>query len=583
MTRLGHDEFDTDVIIIGGGPIGLTTACALAHHGVSFRLFEKRRDNRRYSRANNLWARPQELLASIGLRDALAEKSYRITRVNTLLNGRPVDPIDIADVPSPYGPVLYSGQDVIEATLSEQIVARGGTVERGCRVTGFEQDAHGVTVTVANVSEQDDLETGGRGQQLRCRYLIGADGSEGFVRKQLGLDFVPEKLPNCMNRQVDARLSWRRSTDKDHLWFFYYPRGFCGVLPVWEGYHRLFFLADDTGIPDRDPTLEEIQAIAREVTEDETLTLTDPIWLTHSRFQHGAAPHYSSGRVFLVGDAGHLSLPVGGQGMNAGLHDAVGLAWRLAMALDGAAQPILLESYEAERGGEHRRLDGQQKRGFDNSVYRGPIKDAAMDLAARVLPNIGALIQGSADLQQLTVAYPASPLNEDRLSGLGDLLRRRAPKAGERAPDADVIAADGSSTTIFSHLYNPDGWSWGWSLLAFDGRKAEAMPELRSALSAARPWAWLRPRLILAAAVAGPDDPVALSDLDSVAHAAYGIDSMPALVLVRPDGHIAFRGPADRPERLSAYCRKIFGDRTSGSGEPVTQRAGAALCQGESS
>ena len=112
-----------------------------------------------------------------------------------------------------------------------------------------------------------------------------------------------------MNRQVDARLSWRRSTDFDHLWFFYYPRGFCGVLPVWGGYHRLFFLADDAGIPDRDPTLEEMQAIAREVTRDETLTLTDPIWLTHSRFQHGATAHYAKDRVLLVGDAGHLSLP----------------------------------------------------------------------------------------------------------------------------------------------------------------------------------------------------------------------------------------------------------------------------------
>ncbi|MGY3452088.1 FAD-dependent monooxygenase [Bradyrhizobium sp. USDA 4353] len=578
MTTIANDQFDADVIIIGGGPIGLTTACALAHHGVSFRLFEKRRDHKPHSRANNLWARPQELLASIGLRDALAEKSYRITQVNTMLNGRPVDPIDIADVPSPYGPVLYSGQDVIEATLESQVSSRGGQVERGVRVTGFEQDAHGVTVTVATVSEQDDDKTEGPSRRLRCRYLIGADGGQGFVRRQLGFDFVPEKLPNCMNRQVDAKLSWRRSTDKDHLWFFYYPRGFCGVLPVWEGYHRLFFLADDTGIPDRDPTLEEMQAIAREVTQDETLTLTDPIWLTHSRFQHGAAACHAKGRVFLVGDSGHLSLPIGGQGMNAGLHDAVGLSWRLAMVLDGAAEPVLLDSYDAERGGEHRRLDGQQKRGFDNSVYRGPLKDAAMDLAARVLPNIGALIQGSADLQQLTVAYPTSPLNEDHLSGLGDLIRRHIPKAGERAPDANVIAADGTSTTIFAHLYNPDGWSWGWSLLAFDGRQADAMPELRKACEAARPWAWVRPRLVLAAAVPGPDDPTALSDLDGLAHAAYGIGSEAALVLVRPDGHIAFRGAADQPERLTAYCRKLFGDQSAGRSSAVAPGAGGELC-----
>jgi len=558
-TSSSHAEFDIDVIIIGGGPVGLTTACALAHHGVPFRLFEQRRHPKPYSRANNLWARPQELLAAIGIRDALAEKSYRITQVNTLLNGKTVDPIEIADVASPYPEVLYSGQDVIEKVLADQILVKGGTVERGRKVVGIEQDADGVTVKIATVSETDEHTTEGPTEQLRCRYLVGADGAEGFVRKVLNLDFDPEKLPACMNRQIDAKLSWRRSTDFDHLWFFYYPRGFCGVLPVWEGYHRLFFLSDDTGLPDRDPTLGEMQAIAREVTQDETLTLTDPIWLTHSRFQHGVSSGYAKGRVLLVGDAGHLTLPAGGQGMNAGLHDAVGLSWRLAMVLDGRTQPIVLDSYDAERGGEHRRLDAQQERGFRNSVYRGRVKNTLMRVASDFLPNIGELIQGTDDLQQLSVAYPDSPLNEDHLGGLRALLHRRAPHAGDRAPNADVIAQDGSSTTLFAHLYNPDGHSWGWALLAFDGRQADALPLLRTGLAEVAAWTWIRPRLVLGTALAQSDDATALSDLDGVAHAAYGTDDAPAFILVRPDGHIAFRGPAGQPGLIRDYCASVFG------------------------
>ena len=557
--RPHHDRFDADVIIVGGGPIGLTTACALAHHGVDCLLIEQRRAPKPWSRANNLWARPQELLAAIGVRDALAEKSYRITQVNTLLNGRTIDPVEIADVPSPFGPVLYSGQDVIETTLAEQAASKGARIERGSKITGFEQQTDGVSVTLATVGEDDAHETTGPERTLRCRYLVGADGAKSLVRRLLGLDFEPQRLPNCMNRQVDAKLSWRRSTDFDHLWFFYYPRGFCGVLPVWGGYHRLFFLADDTGIPDRDPTLDEMQAIAREVTGDETLTLSDPQWLTHSRFQHGAAAHYAKGRVFLVGDAGHLSLPAGGQGMNAGFHDAVGLAWRLAMVLDGKGTATLLGSYDVERGGEHRRLDAQQRRGFRNSVYRGRLKDAAMDVAARFLPNIGTLIQGSGDLQQLTVRYPDSPLSEDHLGGLSGLAHRRPPKAGERAPDAAVILRNGKSTTLFAHLYNPDGISWGWSLLAFDGRNGDALPQLRRAAVDVAGWTWIRPRYVLAAAIGAPDGGLVLSDLDGEAHAAYGIADSAALVLVRPDGHIAFRGRADRPDLLRAYCEKLFG------------------------
>lgn len=561
MKRVGTG-FDADVMIVGGGPVGLTTACALAHHGVDFLLLEQRREPRAYSRANNLWARPQELLASIGVRDALAEKSFRITQVNTLLNGRTIDPVPIADVPSPYGPVLYSGQDVIETTLTERIEERGGRIQRGRKVTSLHQDADGVTVTLVSVGE-DGEEIGGHTETLRCRFLVGADGAKGSIRKELGLDFEPQKLPHCMNRQVDAKLSWRRSTDFDRLWFFYYPRGFCGVLPVWGGYHRLFFLADDTGIPDRDPTLEEMQAIARKVTEDETLTLSDPIWLTHSRFQHGVSESYAEGRVFLAGDAGHLTLPAGGQGMNAGLHDAVGLGWRLAMAVGGKAGPVLLESYGAERGGEHRRLDAQQVRGFQNSVYRGPVKDAAIDVAARILPGIGTLIQGSADLQQLTVAYPDSPLNEDHLGGILDLFRHGAPKPGDRAPDAEVVASDGASTTLFAHLYNPDGWTYGWSLLAFDGRQKEALDSLRQAVGAAAEWEWIRPRLILGSSACGEESARVLFDLDGIAHAAYGIGDEPALVLVRPDGHIAFRGHVGDQDRLRAYCRKIFGPRSA--------------------
>jgi len=557
--------FDVDVIIIGAGPIGLTTACALAHHGVAFRLFEQRQEPLPHSRANNLWARPQELLASIGVRDALAAKSYCVTQVDTLLNGHPVDPVHIADVESPFPGVLYSGQDVIETTLIEQVAARGAAVERGYRLIGFEQDDEGVTVTLAvmsgNAPDADpnaDQPTG-ETQTLRCRYLVGADGGDSIVRKTLNLDFEPEQLPHCMNRQVDAKLSWRRSTDFDKLWFFYYPHGFCGVLPVWGGYHRLFFLADDAGVPDRDPTLEEIQAIAREVTEDDTLTLSDPIWLTHSRFQHGVAAQYASGRVLLAGDAGHRTLPIGGQGMNAGLHDAIAVAWRLAMVLKGRAMPVLLESYDLERGGEHRALDARQRNGFENSVYRGRLKDAAMNVAARVVPTIGTLIQGSDDLQQLSVAYPDSPLSKDHLGGrLRQLLGRDIPRAGARAPDAQVVAADGTSTSLFAHLYNPDGWTWGWALLAFDGRQRDALASLRAACSLVQTWEWVRPRLVLSAANPAHADAIALSDLDGVAHAAYGVTDEPALILVRPDGHIAFRGPAAQPELLRTYCEAVF-------------------------
>lgn len=541
--------YDTDVIVVGAGPIGLTAGCALRHHGIDCLILEERTGLQAYSRANNLWARPQELLASVGLRDVLAEQAYAIRLVNFSMNGTPTTPIEIDDVAGPFPKVLYSGQDVIERTLVETFEERGGRLSRGRKVVGVAQDDDGVTVTMRR---GDDGPEG----SLRCRYLVAADGAKSTVRPQLDLDFEPKRFEGRMNRQIDAKLSWRRSMEPDQLWFFYYERGFCGVMPVWGGYHRLFFLADDAGVPDRDPTVDEMQAVAREVTGDETLTLTDPQWLSHSRFQYGVSPGYARGRVYLAGDAGHLSLPIGGQGMNAGLHDGIEIAWRLAMTLRGEAAQVVLDSYDAERGGEHARLSAQQAKGFHRTVYRGSVTDAALGLAVKAVPGIGALLQGTDDLQQMSVSYPKSPLNEDHLSGLAHLLQR-GPEPGERAPDAEVTHA-GGTTSLFRFLYNPDGWTTGWALLCFDGRSSDARDSLRAAIEAVAPWGNVRPRLVLAGPSLDLGDVPVLSDLDGKAHGAYALEGRPAVILVRPDGHIAFRDTADRCDRLAGYCRRIF-------------------------
>ena len=550
--------YDVDVIVVGAGPIGLTAACALGHHGVRTRVFEQRTKPKPHSRANNIWARGQELLHGIGVCDALAAQSYRIEKQTAFLDGKPLDQVPLDEVKSPFPQVLYSGQDVIEKTLGEQAADKGAPIERGRKVTAIDQDADGVTVVVATVDDEGN-ETG-TSETLRCRYVVGADGDKGFVRKSLGLDFPVDKLTGRATWQIDAKLTWQRSTQADQLWFFVYHHGFAGVLPVWEGYHRMFFLEDEERMPDREPTLEEMQARAREITGDGTLTFTDPIWLSHSKFQHGHADAYAKGRVFLAGDAGHYTLPIGGQGMNAGMHDAVCIAWRLAMTLAGHAAPVVLESYGSERQQQHAALDENQTKGFRRLVYRSRVGDAALDAAGGLVPNLGSRLFGSDDLQQLTVAYHDSPLSDDHLK-LRQALKRGVPRAGDRAPDAELIASDGRTVTLFPLLYNAQGHSWGWNLLAFDGRDAAATALLRKAAASVASWNFVRPTLIVSAPEAMVDEAGAkdsLSDLDGAAHAAYGLEGTPALVLVRPDGHIAFRGSASRTDLLQRYCEKTF-------------------------
>ena len=555
-----HDrEVDTDVVVVGAGPIGLTLACALAHHGVRYRVFEERTEPNETSRANNLWSRPQELLEGVGVRSALAEKAYPVSRSNVVVKGKAL-PQDVHELSSPFPEPLYTGQDVIETTLEELSARTGSPVERGRRVLSLSQDADGVELVVGDgrpAEEQD-----GHGERVRCRYVVGSDGNTGTVRGSIGVEVPVERFEGRATRQVDARLGWRRSNEPDQLWFFPYHHGFAGVLPIWGGYHRVFFLEEEGEVDGQDPTLEEMQGRLREITGDQSATLSDPIWFSHGRFQHGVAPVYARDRVFLAGDAGHRTIPIGGQGMNAGLHDSVGLAWRLAMTLAGDAGEEVLASYSPERQRAHVELDDDQSKGFRQLMYRGRVADAALDVVGDRLPGLATRIFGGGDLQQVEVAYPDSPLTEEHLSA-----RPRkdggTPLAGGRAPDARVVAEDGEATSVFSCVYGPDGHTWGWCLLGFDGGPGEdgaARERLAAALAEAGALSWVHPRLVVADPAATGEAAGAvprLFDLDGAAHEGFGLRGTPALVLTRPDGHIAFRAPADRADLLQRYLGRV--------------------------
>ncbi len=551
--RTAPQHYDTDVAIVGAGPIGLTLACALAHHGVSFRVFERRAEPAKYSKANNLWARPQELLAAVGARDALAEKSYEVTDVNVVINGKTLrqEPSKAA---SPYPNVRYSGQDVIQRALVELLESQGHGVDWARTVLAVSQDDDAATLVVGDDREPDQQH--GQGEQVRARYVVGADGISGIMRDALGLTVETEAFEGRATRMIDARLAWRRPTDPDQLWFFTYRNGFAGVMPVWGGYHRLFLLEEDDIVPNRDPTLEEMQQRLREVTGDDSATLTDPVWYSYGTFRHGTATTYGEGRMFLAGDAGHNTLPIGGQGMNAGIHDAVGLAWRLAMTLVGAAGPEVLASYSTERQRAHAELDDQQARGFRQLMYRNRAEDLLMKGAVAAVPDLASRIFGGSDLDQLGVAYPDSPLSVDELSHLR--ADRRIAPAGHRAPDAPVVDEHGDRVTLFDQIYNPDGHSWGWSLLAFDGGQASTHAQLVAAVAPDALPTWVHPRLVVADPAAAAESPSAVArlfDLDLHAHAAYGLEDTPALVLIRPDGHIAFRGAAKDADDLQRHLQ----------------------------
>lgn len=550
------NEIDTDVIIVGAGPIGLTTACALAHHGVRFRIFEKAHGISGASKGHDVIARAQELLASISVWDAIAAKSYPAPFTQFMLDQVPLARLDSRGSGSPFDAVLFSNQGVIEHVLTDILTDRGIAVEYGTEAIAIRQDDDQVSIEVALVDE--DGNRTGNASSVTCRYLVGADGAPGIVRKAIGLDYEVREFEGRATRQMDGNLHWRRSTKPDTARFFLFPHGFAGVLPVWEGNHRLFFLEQSDAMPSREPTREEMVTRAREVTGDPTFDLTDPTWSSYGEFSHGVSPAYAKGRVFLAGDAGHLTLPIGGQGMNAGFLDAIGIAWRLAMTLAGAGGQTILDSYNPERHGAHSSLGRQQVRGFEQLMHRNALADDLIGKVAGMVPGIGSYVFGGSDLEQLTVAYNDSPISEDHFSRLNP-KRIGAPRAGDRVPDASVATAFGHSITLFDLVYNPDGRSWGWRLLLLDGGDRKARPLLRAVEVSLRAYDWIRPVCVFADPGADTDLDEAgdTFDLDGVAHDALGLLGLPAVVLIRPDGHIAFRCSVNSVEALQHFVDRI--------------------------
>jgi 2-polyprenyl-6-methoxyphenol hydroxylase-like FAD-dependent oxidoreductase len=537
----------TDVLIVGAGPVGLMLACELRRRDIACRVIDKYAEFPSTSRANGLQPRAVEVLDSLGVADRIAAESYRAKGFRILRGGNEVGRIEPNFDASSR--MVFANQAVVEKALRDKLAELGGQVERRQHLRNIEERDDGI------VADIEDL-VSGHVEQVNAKWLVGCDGVHSAVRALLQLPFTGKDYPDQFV-QADVYLEGDLPEGFMTLWLN--DEGLMAAIPFREpGLWRIaaqIFPDDDGNVPQA--SIELFQRLLTERAADTSIKILEPVWLSNFVVHHRIVDHYRKGHAFLAGDAAHVHSPIGGQGMNTGIQDAYNLAWKLALVINGAPE-ALLDSYESERLPVGRKVLQQTDVNHRLRVSGSPLADVLMDRVVFPLLRIPAILDVVGDFvlkrgAQLDVNYRASSLSVHTGSA------RKGIKAGDRAPDGHLLDPSGRPTSVFAQFRTPD-----FRLLIFQGRRDAAGTQDLVAIGQrlhAATHGLVRPLVIATDNTPGTDgdvyDVAVLNDPKQRTHACYGA-STPSLYLVRPDGYVGFRCHAGDEAELVEYLQRHY-------------------------
>ncbi|MBV8518450.1 MAG: FAD-dependent monooxygenase [Acidobacteria bacterium] len=411
-------SFDARVLIAGAGPTGLTLALWLTKLGVAVRIIDKLDAPAPYSRALGVQARTLELYRQIdGLADEVVARGLKVAGLNFWASGRKAAHVAFGDIGaglSPFPFVLTFAQDEHERLLLEHLEALGVRVERSTELLRFEQHADRVRATLRH-----------RGAEETCEiaFLAGCDGAHSAVRDGLGTTFSGGTYSRLFYvADVDAA---GPVVDRDiHVELD--RADLLAIFPM-DSKTRIRIVGTMRDDAADTPRFEDVSTRAIERLR---LQVAKVNWFSTYRVHHRVAGRFRDRRVFLLGDAAHIHSPVGAQGMNTGIGDAVNLAWKLAAVLRGAMSEELLDTYETERIAFARRLVNTTDRIFTIASKRGALAEfVRTKLVPRIIPIAFQLPFVRRFLfrtvSQIAITYRHSALSEGRAGAI---------HAGDRFP-----------------------------------------------------------------------------------------------------------------------------------------------------
>ncbi|MBB5889870.1 FAD-dependent monooxygenase [Kutzneria kofuensis] len=524
---------DTDVLVIGAGPVGLTLATALRRQLLRVRVVDRATGPNREARADVIFPRAGEALGALGVGETIRRHAYEMRSLNFYGDGRHLGCFTAGRFDSDYPYAMTIEQHDIELLLAEELSGLGVDVEWRTEATDVRQrDDHALTTL--------RLPTGVT-EMARASWVVACDGRRSTVRTRLGIPFDGKRRVNMQVVQGNVVPAWPLRDRPGQGYIFLGPR--CTVLAFptpGQGY-RVFCIRDDPE-PDRTepPTLGELRDLVADTAGIPLLRLgpTESGWLSRARFSDRIAAEFRRGRVLLAGDAAHAWAPVGGHGMNIGMLGAHNLAWKLAAVHHRQAGDALLDSYDIEQRALARAVIRDMRFNITEILLPEPLHRVRTAVLRAALPWSGFQRRVEWLMSDFGRNHRDSPLSRQEVRRIG-----RQCRAGDRIPDVYVTREAGAEPVRLHRLLGYDRWT------------------LLLAVARAEPAVVRRLERVCADYLAAIDIvPIAAVDRSS----ARQLAGVHHVTLVRPDGYVGLVAPLDDVDALRDYLAAFLVPRDPG-------------------
>ncbi|HVB88010.1 MAG TPA: FAD-dependent monooxygenase [Candidatus Dormibacteraeota bacterium] len=389
---------DTDVLIVGAGPVGLFLANECARRAIRYRIVECRPSQSEHSKALAIFPRTLEIFDMAGVASPIVERANRVTCASVISHGRTLARMQFTPHESPYPYVAMVPQDITEKLLVDALHLKGRSVE---------YDSTFVSATQADDCVHATLEHQGDRRDIAAAYVVGCDGAHSAVRHLLNLPFEGAEYHDSF---LLADVETNEALPADEMQLCPHELGPLAIFPMSAIRRRIVAMVDKA--EDDAPSLALVRQMlaARAPAGIEARSLH---WSSYFRIHHRQVAKLRVRRIFIAGDAAHIHSPFGGQGMNTGLQDVWNLVWKLDFALRGFGGENLLDSYTAERRPVIKHVidvtDFMTRAMATPSKLAQAARNTIIPVVSRLAPFQHAFVQ---TLSELGIAYRGSPMVE---------------------------------------------------------------------------------------------------------------------------------------------------------------------------